>query len=261
MKIFDLLRELKRRNNLVYTVGLVHAALFVAFFLLSLIDDRQVTNINLWIKPMKFAISITIYLWTFAWLLYYLPNPSHARWLGIVVVISMIAEMATIGLQAARGVPSHFNETSALNAAIFGVMGLFIALNTVANIVTFTLFLRSDVQLEGSMKTAWRCGLLFICLASISGVMMVILLSHTIGARDGGPGLPFVNWSTVAGDIRIAHFFTMHGLQLIPLLWWAISIHWKLTQKTSVLILITSLYLAFCLWLHLMAMEGKSVFG
>jgi len=257
MRIFDLLPELKRRNGLLYSVGLAHAIFFAVCFMLYFVDDRQVMNINPWIKPMKFALSITLYLWTLAWLLYYLPNPRHVRWIGIVIVISMIVEMATIALQAARGVPSHFNVTSTFNGVIFSVMGLFIALNTLANLVTLILFFSPKIQMEASLKMAWQCGLFLLVLGSISGGLMVVRLAHTVGAPDGGPGLPFVNWSTIAGDIRVAHFFTLHGLQLIPLIWWVISIQWKLTNKTWVLIFISSIYLGLCIWLHFMALEGR----
>ena len=41
---------------------------------------------------------------------------------------------------------------------------------------------------------------------------------HTVPAPDGGPGLPFVNWSTTGGDLRIVHFFGMHAMQALPIL-------------------------------------------
>jgi hypothetical protein len=47
--------------------------------------------------------------------------------------------------------------------------------------------------------------------------------SHTVGTADGGPGLPFVNWSTIAGDLRIAHFIAIHAIQILPLFAYILS--------------------------------------
>gem|GEM_PF-2869937 len=46
------------------------------------------------------------------------------------IVITRVLETAIIGLQAFRGLRSHFNFDSALDSALYGVMGVAIAYNT-----------------------------------------------------------------------------------------------------------------------------------
>ena len=68
-----------------------------------------------------------------------------------------------------------------------------------------------------------RLGLLVFVAGSIMGGVMIGLKQHTVGAPDGGPGLPGLGWSTRAGDLRAAHFLGMHALQALPLLGWGLS--------------------------------------
>jgi len=55
------------------------------------------------------------------------------------------------------------------------------------------------------------------------GGYMLARGSHTVGNVDGGPGLPFVNWSVIGGDLRIAHFIAIHAIQIVPLFAYVLS--------------------------------------
>jgi hypothetical protein len=217
-KILGVLRELYASNPALAITGWLHWILAAVLIVGVQFDKRTILGINPWIKPIKFSVSIAIYVWTLAWYLRYLSGRWRAaRAIGWGVSISVVSEIVGITLQSARGVPSHFNSATPLDAAIFGAMGMMIGINTALLIWVCVLFFVDHPGIPAGYLWGIRFGLILFLLASFEGVFMVLHGSHTVGAPDGGAGLPFVNWSREHGDLRVMHFAGMHALQVLPL--------------------------------------------
>jgi hypothetical protein len=191
-------------------------------------DDRVLTGAPIWLKPFKFAVSITLYGLTLAWMLSLLPRRSRlAGGAAVVIVAMLVVEMVVIVGQVVRGQTSHYNQTSTLNAVLFQAMGIAIMVVFVAHFLVGFAVLRARLA-DRVSATAVRLGLGLSLLGMLAAVPMVlpsaapgtpgIAGAHSVGTPDGGPGLPVVGWSTVGGDLRIGHFVGLHALQALPLL-------------------------------------------
>jgi hypothetical protein len=190
------------------------AALFAALVFLKPIE---ITGVNGWLKPLKFAVSIGIYYWTIAFLLQYVPGAPGVRLVSTGTFVLLAWEIVCIGGPAARGVRSHFNDTTAFDGLIFGSMGMAITAAILLAAWLTWLFFTEPVKLPPAYLLGIRLGLILFVAASFEGFAMVARLSHSVGVPDGGPGLPLVNWSTRGGDLRIPHFLGMHALQILPM--------------------------------------------
>jgi hypothetical protein len=252
-----LFRELYRRNPILATAGWIHFGLLAITLPLSLLDIRVITGVNAWLKPSKFAVSIGLYLWTIAWLSIHLRisqrlQPVFAWSIAIV----MTAEMSLIFMQAARGVPSHFNTTTPFDAAVFNVMGFLIVLNTMIALILLNLFWFRPSTVSTPYLWGIRLGMLLFVVSSLQGFTMIANRGHNIGIEDGGPGLHVLNWSVKAGDLRVPHFLGLHSLQMFPLMGHFLNRHqrWK---KASYVILAAGIYFALLLYLLWQAFHGR----
>ena len=245
--------------------GLLFAGLLVVFLALVPFDTRTVTGIDPWIKPAKFAISIAIYLLTVAWLVGLLELArGRKRFVEWALVAAFAIEIVLIAMQAARGTTSHFNTATTLDAIVFRVMGAAIVFAAAIGAYLLYELLRQRPDVPAPVLLGVRLGLAIFLLANLEGFAMVAANAHTIGAPDGGPGLPFVNWSTRAGDLRIAHFLGMHAIQALPL---AGNLLYRLEQRGRLrfasrwLVAIAALYAAANVAVFALAMLGRPLVG
>jgi len=220
--------ELRHRDPLLFWIGTAMMLTLVVCALLSIGDQRLILGSNPWIKPMKFLVSVTIFLWTVGW---FMPDTRAPRPVGSgfsridkrrvvrwTIGLAMIIEMVCVIMQAVRGTTSHFNISTPFDGMVFSIMGTTILVNTIAMLVFLGIIRRDTPPQRAGYICGIRLGVLIFLLASAEGVVIIMNNAHTVGAPDGGPGLPFVNWSTSYGDLRVAHFFGMHAMQALPLL-------------------------------------------
>jgi hypothetical protein len=240
------LAELHRRDPVLWVTGLVQLALAGAFVLGLGVDDRILLGVSPWLKPFKFAVSITIYVWTVAWLLgdVRAGSPAAARAISVGTSVAMLVEIACIALQSLRGTTSHFNDKTAFDSGVFGLMGFMILLNTLLAAALLFLYFTVPTDLPPPYVWAVRLGLVVFLFGSSVGPMMVSRGAHAVGVPDGGPGLPLVNWSTKGGDLRVAHALGLHALQILPLTAWALLQAGRLngSQQTAAVFGVAALY-------------------
>jgi hypothetical protein len=194
------------------------ACLAVLALALSHFDPTQILGISRWFKPAKFAASIAVYLATLAFLIAPLSNRFiSVRAIRYIAIFTMIGEIALIFLQSIRNQPSHFNTTTLFNDTVFKLMGVLILINTLAAGLVLREYVFRPPLLHPAIISSIRAGVAIFIVGSLQGLVMVGHMAHTVGAPDGGPGLPFLNWSTSHGDLRVAHFLALHALQGIPI--------------------------------------------
>lgn len=222
-------------NAPLMATGVFSAVLLLITMAGLVLDPRTLIGEPIWLKPTKFAISSAIYALTLVWLLQSIQGwPRLVRVVSWVVSAALFIELVLIVMQAVRGVRSHFNIGTALDAAVFSTMGTAIAALWVASIVVCVVLLR-----QRFIVPAWGASLKFGLLMAVVGAGLGWLMttpsaaqmaqmsagnihesgSHLVGLADGEGGkLPVVGWSTEAGDLRIGHFIGLHGMQILPLL-------------------------------------------
>ncbi len=252
-----MIRELFEKQKVLIIFGAASIVCFVILAIIAPFDSVQILGINRWVKPMKFFVSTTIFVWTVAFFLHYLKRYKKSAFViswGMVLIFTV--EMAAVVLQAARGTTSHFNIKEPFDGILFAVMGLFIVSNTI--LVAYLLFLYFTAQIDLPKSIVWgmRLGLILFLAASFEGGYMSTQIGHSVGVADGGAGLPIVNWSSKGGDLRVAHFVGLHAFQAVPFFAFTLE---KYQVKTPIAwtFIFALAYLSVFTFLFIQALHGQ----
>ena len=212
------------------------AALVPVAILGAIFDDRVLLGHPIWMKPLKFAISLALYCGTLSWMLTLQRRGRRLGWwMGTLIAVGIAVEMVLVMLQVVfRGRQLHFNMSTPSDALIHNIMPAAIYLVWAALFVVGVQLLfdkPGDRALRWSIRLALGTTLVGMALANLmfratpaqeaeaaATGKQLHFGSHSVGVEDGGPGLPITGWSTDGGDLRIGHFLGVHALQAIPLL-------------------------------------------
>ncbi len=164
-----------------------------------------------WRKPIEFGISGAVSTFALAWVLGRLPRSGLWDWTATIAIVFFVPETALIDLQQWRDVASHFNYSSAFDAAVFSMMGIFIGVVAVGIAL---LAVRAFGRVSGPPSTALaiRAGMIFLLFGQVLGGLI-------LANQFSGEG-PIANASIVgaAGELKVPHALALHGLQVLAIL-------------------------------------------
>jgi hypothetical protein len=241
------------------------------------LDHREILGAPRWLKPAKFGISTAIYAFTLAWIFTWLPERRRLKAVvGWIVSVVIVLEVVLIDVQAARGVTSHFNVGTTFDAAVFGIMGTAIMIAWLASIALTVALFRHRFADE-AFGWALRIGMLITVLGQATGgimttptqaqlaaartTRMTVSGAHTVGAPDGGAGLPITGWSREHGDLRVGHFVGLHAVQLLPAAAWLIGPLGSAVRRRRAVLFLATAYFALFGILLAQALMGQPLFA
>lgn len=222
----EFFRELDAKDGLLSRLGWALIAIIPVFAVLAFLAPGAAHTVNPWIKPIKFSMSFSTFASTVCLLLLALKVPDWQLKLARHAIAGSVAlEIFSLAAQAWRSVYAAGAHTL-VDSVLAQLTNSMVMVNTA--IVTWILLLfcanrvRSQV-VDVPMVAAIRYSIVIFLLGNAVGGYMLARGSHSVGVADGGPGLPFVNWSTIGGDLRIAHFIAIHAIQIVPLFAYILS--------------------------------------
>ena len=236
------------------------AALFVTTLPAFFLDARTIDGVNVWLKPLKFNVSLAVHFLTLAILAKQLPRQVRAGpSLSIFAVLAtgaLVLEQIYMMIQSARGRRSHFNFETDIESLMYALMGLgALLLVAVAIVLGIQIMRKGDRSMPG-LRLGSILGLVLGSLVTIGFAgYMSRSGSHWIGVPSAEDiSIPFFGWSREVGDLRPAHFVALHMMQTLPLAGYLAD---KFTNQGKLLVIaVCILQLALAAALFFQALGG-----
>ena len=223
------------------------------------LDERALFGRSPWDKPLRFALSLGVYAVTMALAAQWLLARTRVlgwRWLAPVVLGALAFEMSWILIQAARGVDSHFNERTAFEDLMFGLMGVGAALLSLG---ALWLGLVASRLVVTSVAASERLVTLGIALGFTgTGLLLpwtgeaLVDAGRSQSAIEAKLVVPLLGWRLDGSDPRPAHFVAAHLMQSLPLLGVALARFNQSRRETAavgVLLLLAATSVLLTAWL------------
>ncbi len=241
---------------------LLFVGLTLVFGILAVSDDRTFNGVSTWAKPLKFALSIAVYFATLAWFAPLMPNGYfEARkgwWLTNLPIVCAVLEIVYIALQAGRGEASHYNNTSVLHSYLYSLMGF-----GAATLVVVGVWMATVIAKRFGARDAYALAVVIglwmtLVLGGGFGGYMAAQTGHWVGGTetDAG-GWWLMKWARDGGDLRVAHFFGMHAMQLLPFVGWLAGRSMSRRGAIALVVAVAGLYAAFTTFTFMQALAGR----
>jgi hypothetical protein len=191
-----------------------------------------------WRKPTTFGLSFGLTLIAVTWVTSYLRVGFRTRAVLLAVFAAdCVAEVAGITVQAWRGVPSHFNFSTAEDRSVSMMLAVGGAVLVVVLVAFAIPAFRGNPDLSASMRFALRAGFATMLVGLGTGAAMIargVTLVNT-----GHQQLAY----EVGGFLKPVHGVSLHGVLVLPAVAWLVArTGWSETRRTRVVAVAAAFY-------------------
>ncbi len=168
-----------------------------------------------WRKPILFGVSFGLFGLSAGWVQGVLPRSAGWGWSTTALMsVGAVGEVALISAQRWRGTASHFNVADPVDATVFILMGVTIAVFS-AGVVLLGLWAAIRLRRPAPTVIAVVVGIALVVVGSALGGDLMTRGMASVEATGTVPAAVVIG---AAGSGKLAHAVALHGLQVLAVL-------------------------------------------